>query len=287
MKPTEWMRSAEGAVYHLNLMPEQLAETILLVGDPGRVEMVSRHFDRIDYRVRHREFVTHTGWMGSLHLSVVSTGIGTDNVDIVLNELDSLHNLDFVSETSVSAPKSLRLIRLGTSGVLQADLEVGSLLCTSLALGLDGLLPFYDLGSDPGFDSWVAALLDAHPALKKMAIPTFNPAHPGLLQQLSLDLPTGITLTCAGFYAPQGRSLRLKPAFDDLIDPLSRFRFPDGSGITNMEMETSGLYGLSRLMGHQAVSVNAILANRSTGERCSDPERAIKQMIQTVLGRLL
>jgi len=217
----------------------------------------------------------------------VSTGIGTDNVDIVLNELDSLHNLDFVSETSVSAPKSLRLIRLGTSGALQADLEVGSLLCTSLALGLDGLLPFYDLGSDPGFDSWVAALLDAHPALKKMAIPTFNPAHPRLLQQLSLDLPTGITLTCAGFYAPQGRSLRLKPAFDDLIDPLSRFRFPDGSGITNMEMETSGLYGLSRLMGHQAVSVNAILANRSTGERCSDPERAIKQMIQTVLGRLL
>jgi uridine phosphorylase len=287
MKPTEWMRTPLGAVYHLNLMPEQLAETVLLVGDPERVEKVSRYFDFIEYQVQHREFITHTGQLGANRISVVGTGIGTDNIDIVLNELDSLHNLGFVDEQPLNPPKSLRLIRLGTSGAIQSDLEAGSILCSSLALGLDGLMPFYADASDPEWAEHANALLAGIPELRKAAIPTINAADSTLLDQIAQeDLPRGITLTCAGFYAPQGRQLRLQPGIDNFIQQIAAFRFPDGLHITNMEMETAGIYGLARLMGHRAVSVNAILANRTTGERCPDPEAVIDRMIQTTLERL-
>ncbi|MBM3919348.1 MAG: phosphorylase [Sphingomonadales bacterium] len=287
MKPTEWMRTPVGAVYHLNLMPEQLADTIILVGDPDRVEKVSRHFDCIEYRVQHREFVTHTGIMGPQRISVVGTGIGTDNIDIVLNELDSLHNLDFVDEQPLTAPKSLRLIRLGTSGALQADLEVGTILCSSMALGLDGLMPFYADAADPEWVDYTKALLEAVPELRHTAIPVLNAADPGFLDQVAqTDLPRGFTLTCAGFYAPQGRRLRLNARIDDFIEQIADFRFPNGMRITNIEMETAGIYGLARLMGHRAVSVNAILANRATGHRCQNPVEIIDHMIRTVLERL-
>jgi len=287
MKPTEWMRTPLGAVYHLNLMPEQLAETILLVGDPERVEKVSRYFDFLEYTVRHREFITHTGQLGPNRISVIGTGIGTDNIDIVLNELDSLHNLDFVDEQPLNPPKSLRVIRLGTSGAIQSDIEAGSILCSSMALGLDGLMPFYADSTDPECAANTNALLAGFPELRKTAIPTMNAADPALLDQIAReDLPRGITLTCAGFYAPQGRQLRLQPGIDNFIQRIAAFRFPEGMRVTNMEMETAGIYGLARLMGHRAVSVNAILANRATGERCSDPEAVIDRMIRTTLERL-
>ena len=287
MKPTEWMRTPLGAVYHLNLMPEQLAETVLLVGDPERVEKVSQYFDCIEYKVRHREFVTHTGQLGPNRLSVIGTGIGTDNIDIVLNELDSLHNLDFVDENPITPPKMLRLIRLGTSGALQPDLPVGTILCSSMVLGLDGLMPFYANPNDPACRALTTELLDAVPDLNQIAIPIINAADGELLEQIALnDLACGFTLSCAGFYAPQGRRLRLQPRIDNFIEQLSSFRFLNGMRITNMEMETSGIYGLARLMGHRAVSVNAILANRSTGERCPNPEMVIDGMIKTILERL-
>jgi len=287
MKSTEWMRTPMGAVYHLNLMPEQVAETVLLVGDPDRVEKVSQYFDCVEYKVRQREFVTHTGQLGANRISVIGTGIGTDNIDIVLNELDSLHNLDFVDEQPLNPPKSLRLIRLGTSGAIQDDVEVGSLLCSSLALGLDGLMPFYADPEDSAYLGQTKALLDRIPEIKQTAIPVLYRADPDLLKQLArTDLPQGLTLTCAGFYAPQGRRLRIPPRIDHFIEQLAAFQFPNGMRITNMEMETAGIYGLARLMGHRAVSVSAILANRATGERCPNPEKVIDRMIQTILERL-
>ena len=284
---SELIITPAGGVYHLNLLPEQLAPTIFLVGDPDRVPQVSRHFDAIWYRVQHREFITHTGELNGQAVSVISTGIGTDNIDIVLNELDALVNIDLISREPKEQLQTLRLVRLGTSGALQADIPVDSLVCSTHGLGIDGLMPFYkttksaeELGMENAFKAFL-------PEIAACAHPYVFGGSKSLLQQIAgNDLVSGITLTCPGFYAPQGRTLRYEPVMEQLPLKVSGFNYPPYR-VTNFEMETSGIYGLARLLGHEALSVNAIIANRVKGEFSLHAQKTIERLISTVLERLL
>ncbi len=281
---SELILTPAGAVYHLNLLPEQLAHKVILVGDPNRVTAVSQYFDRIDYRVQHREFITHTGYIGNTGISVVSTGIGTDNIDIVLNELDALVNIDLIHRTEKSNHTSLQLLRLGTSGALQKDIAVDSLLASSHGLGIDGLMPFYQATENISTLTLLAAIRVAMPKLSEVAIPYLTAGSTTLLRQLVKDEMTGITLTSPGFYAPQGRELRYKAKYQSLLEDAAAFTSED-LRITNFEMETAGIYGLAQLLGHEALSVNAIIANRPLGIFSKNPAACIDKMIRTLLER--
>lgn len=285
MKPipaSELVINADGSVYHLNLRPEQIAHTVFLVGDPGRVPRVSRHFDSIEHQVQRREFVTHTGTLAGKRLSVLSTGIGTDNIDIVLNELDALVNIDFETRTIKEQLTSLKLIRLGTSGCLAADIPVGSIVVSAYGIGLDNLASYYqrtvsddeknmekefeEFARSVGVDLRVYAARGSEQLLK-----VFN-AH-----------RAGITLTCPGFYGPQGRNLRLRSIYKPrFFDEVGKFNH-SGFGITNFEMETSAIFALAGMLGHQALSCNAILANRLRKEFAEDPAAVVNNLIEKIL----
>lgn len=283
---SELIVTKDGAIYHLNLRPDQIAETVFLVGDPDRVPKVSKHFDRIEHRVQKREFVTHTGWLGGQRLSVVSTGIGPDNIDIVLNELDALFNIDFETRTVKETLTTLNLVRLGTSGSLSAQLPPDSLVISVFGIGLDNLLHFYK--SEP--DSRAAALAEAFADFgQSLGIPLHphaSAADLGLVEKLGEGMTKGITLTCPGFYAPQGRQLRLGSILHDgFFDSIGQFRF-DGLAVTNFEMETAAIFGLAHLLGHRAASCNGILANRITGHFTPDPKALEEKLIAQVLQRV-
>ncbi|MBA4303829.1 MAG: phosphorylase [Sphingobacteriaceae bacterium] len=284
---SELILTPAGAVYHLNLLPEQLAPTVLLVGDPDRVKEVSKHFDQVWYKVQHREFITHTGLLNGKSVSVVSTGIGTDNIDIVLNELDALVNIDLISREPKALLTSLNLVRLGTSGALQADIQVDSLVCSSHGLGLDGLMPYYQASQTAEEKAMTAAFKAALPDIARVAHPYVFEGSKVLLDQIAKDdFFKGITLTCPGFYAPQGRSLRYQPVIEQLPLRVGAFQFAPHR-VTNFEMETAGIYGLARVLGHQALSANAIIANRVKGSFSLTPQKTIEKLITTVLERLL
>ncbi len=280
--PSELILSSEGRVYHLDLRPDEIADTVILVGDPARVERVSRHFDRIDLRRTKREFTTHTGALGGKRLTVLSTGIGTDNIDIVLNELDALANIDFSAREVRQELRSLDLIRLGTTGGLQTDLPVDTVVYSAYAIGLDNLLHYYS--RQPSDQEQQLAAAFPHHQLPSTITPYFTTANQPLLQQLLGTSQAGITLTASGFYGPQGRRMRLSSnvQLDSLID----FRYRD-LAITNLEMETAGIYGLSKLLGHRAVSASVILANRSLGTFSKDAKGAVDRMIEEVLEQLV
>lgn len=285
LKASELILNPDQSIYHLNLHPEDLAPTVLLVGDPDRVPRVSQYFDHIELKKSKREFITHTGTFNGLRISVVSTGIGTDNIDIVLNELDALVNIDFQQREVRSTLKALNLIRLGTSGALQADIPIDALVLSDLAIGFDGLLHFYESEKIQVADVQFAFVEYSDWSVFK-AIPYVVGANPELCDHLnSEEMIRGFTATNPGFYAPQGRSLRLIPEQPNLSEILSAFRHRD-LRITNMEMETAGIFGLARLMGHKAASVNCILANRITGTFSSDPASAVDHMIRTTLRNL-
>ncbi len=287
-EPSELILNADGSVYHLALQPDQVAQNILTVGDPGRVAKVARHFDRIEFEVEKREFRTCTGWIGGLRLTVLSTGIGADNIDIVFNELDALVNLDLVNRSIRPQLKALNIIRLGTSGSLQEDVPVDSLVASSHGLGLDGLMDFY---LDPdgkiqrkntdssGILPWPAEL-DTFPLP-----PYLCSASQKLLNLFPEQYIQGITATCPGFYGPQGRNLRLQAIMPDLPKRLSKMRFGEHR-VTNFEMETAAIYGMGALLGHRCLSVNVILANRITGEFSPNPAAGVEHMITEVLGIL-
>ena len=285
---SELILNADGTIYHLNLLPDHISDTILTVGDPARVSQVSRHFDSIEFEGVHREFVTHVGYYRGKRLTVLSTGMGTDNIDIVMNELDALVNIDFMSRTVRPHEErmSLRIIRLGTSGSLQPDVPVGSLLATQHAVGLDSLMQFYPL-VETGLETQVAQ--DLQQSLGLPFAPYVVRGSDLLREQLATDLLTGNTVTCPGFYGPQGRRLRLDLRTPDYMTRLQNFRHQSPEGdfrLSNFEMETAGYYALGQLLGHEVLSLNAIVANRATGEFAKDAGDIVDRLIARTLALL-
>ena len=280
---SELVINPDGSIYHLNLRPEDIATNIITVGDPGRVPMVSRYFDEVEVKKEKREFVTHTGRIGKKRLTVISTGIGPDNIDIALNELDALANIDFESRMPKAELTSLNIVRIGTSGSLHPEIPVDSFVAGAYGMGLDNLINFYDYKPNLG----EAALEDELNAfLEYTGKVSFYicEGNPTLLEALGQDKFQGITITSPGFYAPQGRVLRASARFDaQFFQALARFHFRNYP-ITNFEMETSAIYGLARLLGHRALSTNAIIANRPNGAFSKDPYRVVDQLIQNMLG---
>lgn len=271
-----------GCIYHLDVHPDEIAHTIITVGDPGRVPQVSRYFDRTEHKKSHREFVTHTGYIGVKRISVVSTGIGPDNIDIALNELDALVNIDLSTRLPKETHTTLNIIRLGTSGALQKDIPVDSLVASAFGLGLDNLLHYYRMDSNTEED-FILAEFQKHTGLSGNPIqPYIAQGSVRLLNHFITGYCHGITVTCPGFYAPQGRRLRLPLAYPNLVDTFSGFRAAHYR-ITNLEMETSAIYGLGRLLGHQCLSINTIIANRQAKTFSRNANAAIDNMIQRSL----
>lgn len=285
---SELILNADGSVYHLRLLPEQISDTIITVGDPDRVARVSRHFDSLEVEVQNREFITHTGDYKGKRITVISTGIGTDNIDIVLNELDALVNIDLINRTVNEEKIPLHIIRIGTSGALQASVPLGSHLVTEYAIGLDALMHFYPL-VQTGYETVVSNALQEALALDYQ--PYCVRGSDILREQMGFDMVPGHTVTCPGFYGPQGRVLRLESRIDNLIRRMQQFVVEEPNHdlfrFTNFEMETAGYYALGRLLGHEVISLNAIVANRITHEFASDPERVIDELIVKTLDRLI
>jgi uridine phosphorylase len=280
---TDLILNKDGSVYHLNLLPEDLADDIITVGDPDRVGEVSKHFDKVELRKGKREFITHTGYIGSKRISVISTGIGTDNIDIVLNELDALVNIDLDRRVYLDKLKSLNIIRIGTSGAMQTDIPIDSILVSEYAVGLDALMAFYTYEASREEKAILRAIVSQAPAFKPLK-PYVCAASKLLLRKIGKDLPRGITVTAPGFYAPQGRELRFNKSIPNFIKQLSSIS-KDNWRLTNLEMETSGIYGLANILGHQAISVNAILASRVKYEFSKNPGKTIDKTIKLVLER--
>ncbi|MGI9543297.1 MAG: nucleoside phosphorylase [Cyclobacteriaceae bacterium] len=279
---SELILSSDGSIYHLGLKPDEIATTIIGVGDPDRVKQVSRHFDTIEVEKSKREFVTHTGYIGPRRLTVISTGIGTDNTEIVFTELDALLNIDFDSRLPKMKRKQAQIIRIGTSGSLQEDITVGSEVATNYAVGLDNLMAFYTFGSS-SMEQGIASEIKSKARLS--FLPYCAQGSTKLMQSLASDMTLGNTVTAPGFYAPQGRSLVLSLKYPDLMDCLATFDH-NGIRLTNFEMETSTYYALSRLMGHEVISLNAILANRVTKKFASDPHQLVENLIVKTLDQM-
>ena len=285
IKQSELILNPDGSIYHLHLRPEDLATTIITVGDPDRVDQVSKYFDHIELKQQKREFKTHTGLYKNQRITVISTGIGSDNIDIVLNELDALVNIDFETRTLKNKLTALDIVRIGTSGALQADIPVDSILISTHGLDINGMLPSYDIETirNKAFEKAFCMHTEWN---NDRAQPVLVENSKALEHQLYENhILTGITATCGGFYGPQGRMLRLEPKDSIFRNKLQSFRYEDLK-ITNFEMETSAIYGLSKLLGHQACSMNAILANRANGSFSKKPDETINNLIQYTLNKL-
>lgn len=283
---SELIINDDGSIFHLHLKPGQLADTVLLVGDPGRVKMVSDHFDTIDVTVANREFLSVTGTLRGQRISVVSTGIGTDNIDIVVNELDALVNIDLEKRELLPERRSLRIIRIGTSGGLQRDLPVGAWMVSHKSIGFDGMLSFYegrDAVSDLAFEK---AFRKFTHWPENFPAPYVVDASKGLLEKFTGDRFTGgVNISAPGFYGPQGRVLRIGLARPDLNELIEKFSF-EGYKITNYEMESSAIYGLSKLLGHEALTVCLLIANRMTRGANESYHDQMARLVGAVLDRL-
>ena len=285
IKQSELILNPDGSIYHLHLRPEDLATTIITVGDPDRVDQVSKYFDHIQLKQQKREFKTHTGLYKNKRITVISTGIGSDNIDIVLNELDALVNIDFETRTLKNKLTALDIVRIGTSGALQADIPVDSILMSTYGLDINGMLQSYEIETirNKAFEKAFCMHTEWN---NDRAQPVLVENSKALEHQLYENhILTGITATCGGFYGPQGRMLRLEPKDSIFRNKLQSFRYEDLK-ITNFEMETSAIYGLSKLLGHQACSMNAILANRANGSFSKKPDETIDNLIQYTLNKL-
>jgi uridine phosphorylase len=281
--PSELIITPQGAIYHLNLAPEQLADTVITVGDPGRVATVSRHFDRIEHKATHREFITHTGYIGAKRLSVVSTGIGPDNIDIVFNELDALVNIDFSTRMIKEQKKQLSIIRLGTCGALQANYPVDSFIVSSFGIGLDNLLHYYKHENNTD-ETYILNDFQQHTGLTgKHIYPYIAEGSIRLRNHFMKGYHQGITVTCPGFYGPQGRVLRAPLGFPHLVDALCTFKSRNHH-ISNFEMETSAIYGLGKILGHHCLSISTVVANRVSHTFSADGNAAVERMIEQSLG---
>ncbi len=281
---TDLILNPDGSVYHLSLLPKHVADTIITVGDPGRVHRISRLFNEIEFEMNKREFITHTGRFNGKRITVISTGIGTDNVEIVLTELDALVNIDLRTREPKSKKKRLKIIRIGTSGALQEDLLPGTHLVSEFAIGLDNLMQFYHLKHSL-FEQRIGKDIR-----RKTGLP-FTPyvvkGSEILLKRLASDMVKGNTVTAPGFYAPQGRNVRIATRFPKLLENLTYYHNKASNfWLTNLEMETSALYAMGRLLDHEVVSLNVILANRSSKKFMNRYETAMDSLIEKVLERI-
>ncbi|MCX2483584.1 nucleoside phosphorylase [Pedobacter sp. MR2016-24] len=274
----------DGSIYHLNLLPEDVANTIITVGDPDRISEITKHFDSIELKKGKREFLTQTGYIGNKRITVISTGIGTDNIDIVLNELDALVNIDFDSRTVKKELCSLAIIRIGTSGAVQPDLPMGTILASTYGLGLDALMHYY-VQDNPETDREILEAVKNHFSDLQAVHPYLTAADEGLLNTIGNEMEKGITATAPGFYAPQGRQVRAKNAVPAFIQRLNTFQHQDNR-ITNLEMETAGIYALAKILGHKALSVNAILASRVNFQFSKEPNMVVDKAIKMVLDKI-
>lgn len=276
---SELVLNSDGSVYHLNLRPEDIAEKIILVGDPDRVPKVSKYFDKIEVQKNKREFYTHTGTLRGERLTVMSTGIGTENIDIVMNELDALANVDLDKKEILTHKKALQLFRLGTCGSVNPDVEVDKMLVTRNVVGLDGLMHFYpEHHFENDFSKTFLANFPYGQIKPMLYFSEWSETQHNYFKDAEY---IGNTATFPGFYAPQGRTLRLKSMDENFLETLNEL------GITNFEMETSAIYALSKLLGHKALTVNCVIANRRRGEFSADHHQSEKQMIEWVLDRLV
>jgi len=279
---TDLIINPDGSVYHLNLKPEHVSDKIITVGDPSRVHRISSHFDNVDFEMNKREFITHTGIYKGKRLTVISTGMGTDNVEILMNELDALFNIDLKTREIKEEHTKLRIVRVGTSGSIQEDIRLGSHVMSEYGIGMDPMMHFYQFEMGE-FEKGVATALQE--SLDFPYSPYIIRGSDELIELFKDVTIAGNTLTCHGFYGPQGRTLRIPIRYPDLIEKLNYFHHND-FWITNMEMETAGYYGLARALGHEMISLNAILANRVKNRFSKDPNKVIDSLIVKVLDRI-
>jgi len=274
---SELIINPDGSIYHLNLLPEDIATTIITVGDPERVDQVAKFLDSIELTKHRREFKTVTGLLGSKRITIISTGIGTDNIDIVFNELDALLNIDFKTRLVKDKIIQADIIRIGTSGIVTPDIPVDSLLISKYAIGLEGLLAHYNFQQDQNIYTIDEADFEMY----------MTTANQELVNHFNTDdFIEGITVTATGFYGPQNRSLRLSPKTDHTFGLLKSFQ-KDGLMVTNLEMETAGIYGIGYLLGHRCISFNALLANRALGTFSKQPSHTVEKLIQLVLEKVV
>lgn len=279
---SELIINNRGAIYHLNCRPEEIANTIITVGDPDRVGEVSKHFDTIEYKNHHREFITHTGYIGKKRISCVSTGIGPDNIDIVLNELDALVNINLETRMIKEKLTALNIIRVGTSGSLQSAIPVDSFVASTHGLGLDNLMNFY-LQQNNEEEKQIIQAFNTHTQMHQgISAPYITTAGMSLLKHFVSNFHQGITVTCPGFYGPQGRVLRMGLNHPELVDQLTTFSFGQHR-ISNFEMETSAIYGMGKVLGHHCLSLSAIVANRISKEFSKDGNAAVERLIKATL----
>jgi len=281
---TDLILNKDGSVYHLNLLPKHISDTIIAVGDPSRVYRVSQHFDEVEFEMNKREFITHVGRFNGKKITVISTGIGCDNVEIFLTEIDALVNIDLKTREPKSRKKKLKIIRIGTSGALQEDIPVGSHLVSEYAVGLDNLMEFYDFQMD-SFEKMIAEDIKT-----KTGLP-FKPyvvkGSGALKTQIGFDMISGNTITSPGFYAPQGRKVRAATRFPKLLESLNYYHNKSSEfWLTNFEMETATYYALGRMLGHEMLSVNAIIANRIKNKFSKDHDKIVDALIIKVLERI-
>jgi len=286
LKASELILNKDGSIYHLGLLPEELANTVITVGDPARVSSISKHFDSIEYRKQKREFNTHTGTYKGKRITVMSTGMGTDNIDIALTELDALANIDLKAKKIKEELKSLDIIRIGTTGSVRKEIPVDAFIVSELALGFDGLMHYYKDDSFLNKDIAEAFVEQTGWSIKK-ALPYVVEGSRKLIEKLSSDATIkGFTGTNVGFYGPQARILRADVPDHEMNEKIAAFSYK-GHKITNLEMETSGIYGMSKLLGHHAVSMNLVLANRATGEFAENASEMMDKLIKYSLDRIV
>ncbi|WP_291785586.1 nucleoside phosphorylase [Cecembia sp.] len=280
---SELIINSDGSIYHLNLKPEHLASIVIAVGDPDRVKKISQHFDSIEFEIAKREFVTHTGYYKGKRMTAISTGMGTDNIEIFMTELDALVNVDFKTRLPKENHTSLDIIRIGTSGSMQKDIPAGSLLASAYGIGLDTLMAFYHTNYSD-LEQKIGAIIQKE--LNLSFTPYCIQGSKKLLKKVGEGLFIGNTVTCPGFFGPQGREVRIKPAIPDIIEKLSNISLDDFR-LTNFEMETAGYYAMGRLLGHEVMSLNAIIANRITHEFANNAYDIVDDLIIQTLDNIV
>ncbi len=279
---TDLILNEDGSIYHLSLLPKHISDTIITVGDPNRVYAVSQYFDEVEFEMNKREFITHVGRYNNKRVTVISTGIGTDNIEIFFNEIDALVNIDFKTRTIKPRKKKLKIIRIGTSGSIQEDIPLGTHLVTNYAIGFDNLMNFYDLNCS---QTETKLAKDIQDKAELNFEPYVVQGSQAMLKRFGFDMVQGNTVTCPGFYAPQGRTIRMPLHYPKLLENLNYYH-NDDFWLTNIEMETSGYYALARILGHEALSVNAIIANRMKNKFSKNPTNVVDSLIKKILDRI-